>query len=93
MKGQSKEVKISANEINRYMYCPYQWYYKKTYGNKGLQEQYKALGIQSSNHENHYTKGMKYHSQYHKRYYLKHIVCWIVGILVLALVIRLVMGG
>ncbi len=68
---ESTTIKIAANEINRYVYCPYQWYYKRTYGQANLQRQYKALGITSSKHENHYTRGTKHHSRYHRHYRAK----------------------
>ena len=29
---------ISANEINRFVYCNYQWYYGKIYGSARLRE-------------------------------------------------------
>lgn len=29
---------ISANEINKFSYCPYQWYYERLYGRKKLKE-------------------------------------------------------
>ena len=29
---------ISANEINKFAYCPYQWYYERLYGRKKLRE-------------------------------------------------------
>ena len=29
---------ISAGEINKFVYCPYQWYYQRLYGNKKLRE-------------------------------------------------------
>ena len=28
---------ISAGEINKFVYCPYQWYYQRLYGNKNLE--------------------------------------------------------
>ena len=28
----STHKKLSANEINRFIYCPYQWYYGRYYG-------------------------------------------------------------
>lgn len=86
-----KDHKISANEINRYMYCPYQWYYKRHYGHKVLQDQYKALGITSSRHENNYTKGTKYHSSYHLRYQLKRVCQGIVLLCIVALIFRMVL--
>lgn len=80
-------VKISANEMNRYMYCSYQWYYKRTYGPGELQKRYKALGIESSNHENHYVKGLKHHSRYHHAYQAKRIIQGMIAILTLALIV------
>ncbi|MHC1747704.1 MAG: hypothetical protein AB9856_04840 [Cellulosilyticaceae bacterium] len=85
MKKQS--TRISANEINRFLYCPYQWYYKRTYGNKALQEQYKALNISDSNHESYYTKGLKHHAHYHKIYRLKKILT---GIIITLLVVGII---
>lgn len=32
----SHKKPISASEINRYTYCPYQWYYERIYGTKEL---------------------------------------------------------
>lgn len=65
---------ISANEINRYCYCPYQWYYKKTYGQSELNKQYKALKSQHSDHENMYVKGTRYHQNYYKQYQMKRLL-------------------
>lgn len=90
MKNQDRPM-ISANEINRFMYCPYQWYYKRHYGHKYLQEQYKAMGLSSSNHENNYTKGTNYHSTYHRRYRFKRLVQMIVVLCLVALLLRGVM--
>ena len=36
MKNNSRT--ISANEINKFAYCPYQWYYERLYGRKRLRE-------------------------------------------------------
>ncbi|MGL4363493.1 MAG: hypothetical protein ACRCSG_09580 [Cellulosilyticaceae bacterium] len=80
--------KISANEINRYMYCPYQWYYKRHYGNAFLQNEYKALGITSSKHTNNFVKGTKYHTQYHYRYHLKRLIQCIALLILIALILN-----
>ncbi|MEF9959934.1 MAG: hypothetical protein RR448_09040 [Niameybacter sp.] len=61
-------TRISANEMNRFMYCPNQWYYKRTYGTKVLGEMYQALDMEHSDHQDHFTKGMKHHSRYHLKY-------------------------
>lgn len=92
MRESTEEPKISANEINRYMYCPYQWYYKRHYGNKALQEQYKALGLSSSNHENYYTKGMKHHTHYHQAYRMKRLLQGVLIVVIFALILRMVIG-
>lgn len=63
-----KQITISANEINRYTYCPYQWYYGKVYGQKVLKEKYQALGHGSSKHEHHFKRGIRFHQQYYKAY-------------------------
>ena len=31
---------ISAHEINKYDYCPYQWYYERLYGRAELRRLY-----------------------------------------------------
>ena len=31
---------ISAHELNKYAYCPYQWYYERFYGRKELRQLY-----------------------------------------------------
>lgn len=51
-------TRISANELNRFMYCPNQWYYKRVYGAKSLTQMYEALDIEHSEHTEHFTKGM-----------------------------------
>ena len=89
---QDTSHRIAANEINRYMYCPYQWYYKRVYGNKALHEQYKELGISSSKHEDNYTKGMAYHTRYHAYYRIKRIGQWLLLILLIACILKVVMG-
>ena len=81
-------IKISANEINRFVYCPYQWYYKKVYGAGNLQKMYKELDRPISKHESHFVRGSKYHSRYYFRYRLMKgvkigLVILIIGIIIL----------
>ena len=33
---------ISASEVNRYTYCPYQWYFERYYGRNKLSQMAKA---------------------------------------------------
>ena len=32
--------KIAASEINKYMYCPYSWYYERRYGRRHIRKLY-----------------------------------------------------
>ena len=56
---------VTANEINKYCYCPYQWYYERLYGRKELRklaaERNERLGITDSRLSN-FTSGLEYHS-------------------------------
>ena len=58
---------ISANEINKYTYCAYQWYYEREYGRKALRAKYvernRALGLQDTV-ASHFHKGTRFHSRY-----------------------------
>lgn len=67
-------TRISANELNRFMYCPNQWYYKRVYGAKSLTQMYEALDIEHSEHTEHFTKGMKHHTSYHFRYRIMKVI-------------------
>ena len=57
--------RISANEINKFSYCPYQWYYERLYGRKELRklaaERNERLGIKDSRLSN-FASGLEYHS-------------------------------
>lgn len=59
--------KISANEINKYCYCPYQWYYERFYGTKHLRtlqkQRNEMLGLSNESQSN-FNKGLKFHNNY-----------------------------
>lgn len=82
-----KKVKISANEINRFVYCPYQWYYGKVYGQKTLREKYKALPHKKSKHESNFVRGLKFHKNYYRLYRVR---LWLKRIMVLILLFALI---
>lgn len=69
-------TRISANEINRYVYCHYQWYYRRLYGDAYLTKQRKernqALGIKRDPRTHAFVKGNKFHLKYHRRYKIKN---------------------
>lgn len=81
--------RISANEINRYIYCNYQWYYRRYYGDKTLsklrKEKNKELGIESDSRNHAFIKGSKFHKAYHRWYKVKKIIA--VMILILSILV------
>ena len=80
--------RISANEINRYIYCNYQWYYRRLYGDKVLtkmkKEQNKALGITRDSRTHAFVKGNQFHRHYHRWYQAKKILYLILLITLIA---------
>lgn len=79
--------KISAHEINRFTYCPYQWYYTRYYGSGTLKAYYQALDLPPSEQESLFEKGRKFHTRYYRLYRLKRalqtlLMLSIVGILI-----------
>lgn len=79
------KTRISANEINRFVYCPYQWYYNRYYGTKVLTEKYKALGI-TSEYEANLVKGLNHHKNYYLKYRIKRAL-QLGGVILIAIVI------
>ncbi len=82
-----KNIKISANEINRFTYCPYQWYYGKVYGQKALREKYSALERNESPEEGNFKKGLSFHEKYYKTYRLKKKLEWGIVLLFILLLV------
>ena len=78
-------TKISANEINRFIYCPYQWYYNRYYGAKVLNQKYKALDLKSNTYEGNFVKGQQFHRRYYKAYRRKRLLQAVVLIVAVAL--------
>lgn len=83
-------LKISANEVNRFVYCPYQWYYSRYYGQKALKEKYKALKNKNSQVESNFKKGLRFHKKYYLHYRAQKFIRWvsiIIAIVVIGLVV------
>jgi len=69
---------LSASEMNRYTYCPYQWYYEKVYGRKELYHlsQQKKQKEKSSNKtsktsskpstQGNFKRGLKFHEEQYR---------------------------
>lgn len=82
--------RISANEINRYIYCNYQWYYKRFYGDKVLtqmkKEHNKALGIKKDARTHAFIRGNKFHRNYHRWYQVKKVLYMLLLIALIVIV-------
>ncbi|MEG0353192.1 MAG: hypothetical protein RSD26_08995 [Cellulosilyticaceae bacterium] len=83
----NSKTRISANEINRFVYCPYQWYYKRYYGTTTLNQKYKELEIASSQHESHFVKGLNHHKKYYFQYRVKKFIQILIVLGIIASVI------
>lgn len=79
--------RISANEINRYVYCNYQWYYRRLYGDAKLtklkKEHNKTLRIQKDPRTHGFARGNKFHQDYHRWYKAKKAIYQLFGIILL----------
>jgi len=81
-------TRISANEINRYVYCNYQWYYRRLHGDPKLtklkKEYNQALGIKQDARTHAFIKGNKFHLSYHRWYKIKKIIYLVLMIALLS---------
>ena len=81
------KTRISANEINRYIYCNYQWYYRRLYGDAALtklkKERNKALGIKKDSRTHAFIKGNKFHQRFHRWYKIKKAIYLILMVILL----------
>ena len=61
---------ISAHEVNKFTYCPHQWYYERVYGAKALRKAYRErnewLGLEDAAGAN-LSRGLAYHARFSAR--------------------------
>ena len=82
-----KPIKISANEINRFAYCPYQWYYGRIYGQKVLKEKYLAVEKKEAPYEGNFKRGLHFHEDYYESYRLRKRMEWVIIVLFVVLLV------
>lgn len=79
---------ITASEVNRYCYCPWQWYYEKIYGRTRIRqlcrERNEALGYNDST-KSAFARGRAFHDNYLKRYTLRDGLARLAGVLLAVL--------
>lgn len=84
--------KISANEINKYTFCPYQWYYERLYGTKYIRQKLKErnenLNLKDTNYSN-FKKGLKFHNNYILKRKFKILLKIFILILIIFLILKL----
>ena len=87
---------ISAHEINKYDYCPYQWYYERVYGRKKLRrlalERNERLGLEDSSGSR-IAKGLDYHDKHYRMLLRKKRIAIVILILAVVAVYAAVKKG
>lgn len=74
----NKNINVSASEINKFIYCPYQWYYERFYGQKKILEilgRNKKKRIKPKKNvgdvnKSNFSRGNEFHRNFRKRYLL-----------------------
>ena len=81
---------LSAHEISKYDYCPYQWYYERLYGRKELRRLYvernARLNLEDSL-ASEFRKGEKYHRRSYLLLKFKRMLWKLIVILFAAAVV------
>ena len=76
---------LSAHELNKYTYCPYQWYYEKTYGRTELSRMRKEY-LEDSTTAN-FVRGEAFHRKLYRQYRLRQILWKILILAVFVLIL------
>ncbi|MCL2574590.1 MAG: hypothetical protein FWE34_08590 [Defluviitaleaceae bacterium] len=91
------EKTISASEINRYLFCNYQWYYERKYGAKELRrlkkEHLEEMGIIADEANSPIQRGLSFHSRFEKNRRLRMVYIWLRAAVIAAIVIYLFLSG
>ncbi|WP_054743594.1 hypothetical protein [Cellulosilyticum ruminicola] len=86
----NKSLKISANEVNSFVYCPYQWYYNRYYGQAALKEKYKSLKDKNSKVESQFKKGLRFHKRYYMQYRMQQMLKLVIILIIVGFSIWMV---
>lgn len=86
----NESEKISASEINKYTFCPYQWYYERLYGSKYIRKKYNerndALNLKDATLSN-FTRGINFHNNYR----LKRKIISIIKVMILLIIFIIIL--
>jgi hypothetical protein len=71
MEANTRTRQYSASEVNRFCYCPMQWYYTRVHGAAALRQMKKELNAEmgwDTSGETAFDKGRDFHRRYTGRY-------------------------
>lgn len=81
--------KVSASEINKFTYCPYQWYYERKYGAKYIRQRFRDLNPDYiSDKESKFSRGNSFHKFYRFKYILKRMAIVILILTIIFFIYR-----
>ncbi|OON99593.1 MAG: hypothetical protein ATN35_11815 [Epulopiscium sp. Nele67-Bin004] len=92
---QDNKKRISASEVNKFTYCPYQWYYGRKYGASNLlriAKQHKNIDTVQKQ-TNNFERGNKFHSDYHHKYkheQVKRTIIIIIAVIIVMILISII---
>lgn len=90
---QNGKSTITPNEINKFTYCPYQWYYERYYGRPLLRQLVKERSQAKSHAKTvprakttyqNFAAGNRHHAEIHLRYKRNRILIRLLFVLFLA---------
>lgn len=90
---------ISASEVNRYVYCPYQWYFERYYGRSKLFQMAKTKKAKpkqikkttEQKRQSHFARGRAYHAKEYEYLKRKQKIVWIAMTAVLTVCVVLLL--
>ena len=88
---------LTPNEVNKFCYCPYQWFYERAYGRKELKrlaiERNVRLGIEDKRLSN-FNYGMNYHRNIRfAKLFARRLIFVVILTLIVLITVRLTRIG
>ena len=103
MKLKWDRTTISASEVNRYTYCPYQWYFERYYGRSILFQMSKTKKAEPAlkkskttektadkKRESHLARGRAYHAKEYENFKRQQKIVWAILILIAVIIVACV---
>ncbi len=93
MKLKWDRTTISASEVNRYTYCPYQWYFERYYGRSKLFQMSKTKKAEPAlkkSKTSHLARGRAYHAKEYENFKRQQKIVWAILILIAVIIVACV---